>query len=33
MTEKHYWTQKEIEEDALKDVAMLRQKELEDLAN
>lgn len=33
MTEKHYRTQKEIEEDALKDRAMLRQKEIEDLAN
>ena len=33
MTEKHYRSQKEIEEDALKDRAMLRQKEIEDLAN
>jgi hypothetical protein len=33
MAEKHYRTQKEIEEDALKDRAMLRQKEIEELAN
>lgn len=33
MSEKHYRTQKEIEEDALKDRAMLRQKEIEELAN
>ncbi len=33
MAEKQYRQQKEVEDDALMDVAMLRQKELEDIAN
>ena len=33
MAEKQYRQQREVEDDALMDVAMLRQKELEDIAN
>ena len=33
MAEKQYRQQREVEEDALMDVAMLRQKELEEIAN
>ena len=33
MAEKQYRQQKEVEDDALMDVAMLRQKELEEIAN